>query len=120
MLESPLSSEQISKLKGTGKRGMLTKGDVLLALGEIKNAYGSAETMTLDVMGPSGKRKSEVSLFDMLGGRRRLMGEGQRRQVNGRQDGRAGEAIVRPGAETPDRRWDEQGNQARRAGHPPW
>ncbi|KAK6910836.1 hypothetical protein I203_104870 [Kwoniella mangroviensis CBS 8507] len=57
--ESPLTSEQISKLKGTGRHGMLTKGDVLLALGKVKNAYGSAEKLNLDVMGPSGKRASE-------------------------------------------------------------
>ncbi|OCF57616.1 pyruvate dehydrogenase X component [Kwoniella mangroviensis CBS 10435] len=59
--ESPLTSEQIHKLKGTGRHGMLTKGDVLLALGKVKNAYGSAEKLNLDVMGPSGKRASEVS-----------------------------------------------------------
>jgi hypothetical protein len=47
-------------MKGTGKRGMLTKGDVLLALGKVKNAWGSAEKLNMDVMGPSGKRKSEV------------------------------------------------------------
>lgn len=60
LLESSLTSEQISKLKGTGKGGMLTKGDVLVALGKIKNSWGSAEKLNLDVMGPSGKRKSEV------------------------------------------------------------
>ncbi|KAK1927287.1 pyruvate dehydrogenase protein x component mitochondrial precursor [Papiliotrema laurentii] len=59
LLESSLSTEEISKLKGTGKGGMLTKGDVLLALGKVKNAWGSAEKLNLDVMGPSGKRKSE-------------------------------------------------------------
>ena len=41
---------------------MLTKGDVLLALGRIKSAFGSAENMTLDIMGPSGRRASEVRL----------------------------------------------------------
>jgi hypothetical protein len=61
--ESSLSSEEISKLKGTGKGGMLTKGDVLVALGQLKNPWGSAEKLNLDVMGPSGKRKSEVSLY---------------------------------------------------------
>lgn len=59
LLESDLTSEQISKLKGTGKGGMLTKGDVLLALGKIQNAWGSAEKLNMDIMGPSGKRKSE-------------------------------------------------------------
>jgi hypothetical protein len=45
---------------------MLTKGDVLLAVGKIKNAYGSAEKLNLDIMGPSGKRKSEVSALRTL------------------------------------------------------
>ncbi|WRT68576.1 uncharacterized protein IL334_005554 [Kwoniella shivajii] len=57
--ESNLTSEQISKLKGSGRHGMLTKGDVLVALGKIKTAFGSAEKLNLDVMGPSGKRASE-------------------------------------------------------------
>jgi hypothetical protein len=59
--ESDLSPEQISKLKGTGKAGMLTKGDVLVALGKLKNPYGSAEKLNTDILGPSGKRASEVS-----------------------------------------------------------
>ena len=61
LLESDLSSAQISKLKGTGRGGMLTKGDVLVAMGKITNAYGSAEKLNMDVMGASGKRASEVS-----------------------------------------------------------
>lgn len=40
---------------------MLTKGDVLVAMGRIKSVYGSAEKLNLDVMGASGHRKSEVS-----------------------------------------------------------
>jgi len=51
------------KLKGTGKGGMLTKGDVLLALGKVKSAWGSAEKLNMDSMGASGKRKSEVGLL---------------------------------------------------------
>jgi hypothetical protein len=39
---------------------MLTKGDVLKAMGQIKSAYGSAEKMYNDPLGPSGKRASEV------------------------------------------------------------
>lgn len=39
---------------------MLTKGDVLKALGKIQNAYGSAEKLMTDHLGPSGKRASEV------------------------------------------------------------
>jgi hypothetical protein len=63
LISSDLTSDQISKLKGSGKNGMLTKGDVLKAMGKIKNAYGSAEKMYTDPLGPSGKRASEVSLF---------------------------------------------------------
>lgn len=40
---------------------MLTKGDVLKALGKVNNVYGSAEKLNLAVMGPSGVRKGEVS-----------------------------------------------------------
>lgn len=58
--ESSLSTEEMAKLKGTGRHGMLTKGDVLYALGKVKNCYGSAEKLNVDVMGPSGKRLSEV------------------------------------------------------------
>ncbi|RSH82283.1 hypothetical protein EHS25_005993 [Saitozyma podzolica] len=57
--ESDLSTSQISKLKGTGKDGMLTKGDVLVALGKLKNPFGSAEKLNTDILGPSGKRASE-------------------------------------------------------------
>jgi hypothetical protein len=62
LISSDLTSEQIKKLKGTGKNGMLTKGDVLKAMGKIKSAYGSAEKMYTDPLGPSGKRASEVCL----------------------------------------------------------
>lgn len=61
LIESDLTSEQIAKLKGTGRNGMLTKGDVLVAIGKIKNPYGSAEKLTTDLMGPSGKRASEAA-----------------------------------------------------------
>jgi hypothetical protein len=47
------------KLKGTGRKGMLTKGDVLFALGKIKVARGSAgklEAAAVEV------KKTEVSL----------------------------------------------------------
>ncbi|KAK4689160.1 hypothetical protein P7C73_g934, partial [Tremellales sp. Uapishka_1] len=60
LLESSLTSKEISKLKGTGKHGTLTKGDVLLATGKIKSAWGSAEKLNLDIMGPSGVRKGEA------------------------------------------------------------
>jgi hypothetical protein len=39
---------------------MLTKGDVLVALGKLKNPFGSAEKLNTDILGPSGKRASEV------------------------------------------------------------
>ena len=42
---------------------MLTKGDVLKAMGAVKSAYGSAEKLVTDILGPSGKRASEVSLL---------------------------------------------------------
>lgn len=59
LLESDLTTEQISKLKGTGRNGMLTKGDVLKATGKIQNAWGSAEKLSTDPLGPSGRRASE-------------------------------------------------------------
>jgi hypothetical protein len=37
---------------------MLTKGDVLVALGKLSNPYGSAEKLA-DPMGASGRRASE-------------------------------------------------------------
>jgi hypothetical protein len=66
LINSDLTPEQIMKLKGTGRGGMLTKGDVLLALGQIKNAYGSAEKMYTDPLGPSGRRASEVGYLRNL------------------------------------------------------
>jgi hypothetical protein len=63
LANSDLTSEQISKLKGTGKNGMLTKGDVLVALGKIKSVWGSAEKLNTDPLGASGRRASEVSLL---------------------------------------------------------
>lgn len=57
---SDLSSEQIESLKGTGKNGMLTKGDVLKALGKISSAWGTAEKLSTDKLGASGRRASEV------------------------------------------------------------
>ncbi|ORY35696.1 hypothetical protein BCR39DRAFT_511548 [Naematelia encephala] len=59
LLESDLSSEEIYKLKGSGLHGMLTKGDVLKAMGKIQNVWGSAEKLNLDILGPSGRRQSE-------------------------------------------------------------
>jgi hypothetical protein len=41
LAESNLSSAQISEIKGTGRNRMLTKGDVLAALGKISDAKGS-------------------------------------------------------------------------------
>ncbi|KAK0549830.1 pyridoxine biosynthesis protein [Tilletia horrida] len=37
------SDVDVSKIKGTGIRGMITKGDVLAFLGEVKDRLGSAE-----------------------------------------------------------------------------
>lgn len=46
---------------------MLTKGDVLVALGKLKNPFGSAEKLNTDILGPSGKRASEVGRVVSLG-----------------------------------------------------
>jgi hypothetical protein len=59
--ESNLSDEQVSKIKGTGRHGILTKGDILAAEGKIKSPYGSAASILEHPMGPSGKRANEVS-----------------------------------------------------------
>lgn len=56
---STLTSEQVAQIKPSGRHGMLTKGDVLAAMGKISNPYGSAEKMIKDPMGASGKRASE-------------------------------------------------------------
>lgn len=51
---------------------MLTKGDVLVALGKIKNAWGSAEKLSTDRLGPSGRRASEVSVTVLRAARSRM------------------------------------------------
>ncbi|KAJ9105281.1 hypothetical protein QFC21_001649 [Naganishia friedmannii] len=56
---SSLSADEISKLKGTGRNGMLTKGDVLFALGKIKDARGSAGKMAPTVIGLPAKQAAE-------------------------------------------------------------
>lgn len=61
LIESDLTQEQIDKIKPTGIHGMLTKGDVLFALGKISNPYGSAEKLLTDPILPGGRRASEVS-----------------------------------------------------------
>lgn len=48
-------------LKGTGRKGMLTKGDVLFALGKIKDARGSAANLGPVTMGVPAKKEGEVS-----------------------------------------------------------
>ncbi|KAL1405824.1 pyridoxine biosynthesis protein [Vanrija albida] len=59
LIESNLTPEQISKIKGTGLHGRITKGDVLAAEGKVKNPFGSAEKLVTDPIGPSGLRASE-------------------------------------------------------------
>lgn len=54
LLGSSLTTEQISALKGSGMRGALTKGDVLKAIGAIKNVWGSKEAETLETEGRKG------------------------------------------------------------------
>ncbi|KAJ9108090.1 hypothetical protein QFC19_002555 [Naganishia cerealis] len=62
LADSALSAEEISKLKGTGKHGMLTKGDVLFALGKIKDARGSAAKLAPTVIGvPTGSKQGGES-----------------------------------------------------------
>lgn len=41
LAEADLTPDQISAIKGTGRNRMLTKGDVLAALGKISDAKGS-------------------------------------------------------------------------------
>ncbi|KAJ9120802.1 hypothetical protein QFC22_002736 [Naganishia vaughanmartiniae] len=63
LFSSVIRLQEISKLKGTGRNGMLTKGDVLFALGKIKDARGSAGKMAPTVIGlPASKQEGEVSL----------------------------------------------------------
>lgn len=59
--ESSLSDEQVAKIKGTGRHGMLTQGDILAAEGKIKSPYGSAAGLIDNPMGASGKRANDVS-----------------------------------------------------------
>lgn len=61
LLETSLSDEAISKIKGTGRHGMLTKGDILAAEGKISSPFGSAAGFVDNPMGASGKRANEVS-----------------------------------------------------------
>lgn len=59
IMDEHVSPDKVSKMKGTGKHGILTRGDVLAALGKIPNPWGSAEKMMTDPVGPNGKRASE-------------------------------------------------------------
>ncbi|GHJ84126.1 hypothetical protein NliqN6_0528 [Naganishia liquefaciens] len=61
LADSSLTADEIAKLKGTGRHGMLTKGDVLFALGKIQHARGSAEKMVpTKVGGPDAKKAGET------------------------------------------------------------
>jgi len=53
LAEADLSPEQISAIKGTGRNRMLTKGDVLAALGKISHAKGSMKGIPKTVYGVS-------------------------------------------------------------------
>ncbi|ODN83617.1 hypothetical protein L202_01719 [Cryptococcus amylolentus CBS 6039] len=88
--ESSLTSEEISKLKGTGRHGMLTKGDVLVALGKIKNPYGSAEKLVTDAMGASGRRASENKLTEA----KNAPGEGGEKKKEAPLDGAALRRLI--------------------------
>ncbi len=57
-----MSRADIEKLakKGTGRHGMLTKGDVLFALGKAKSARGSASKLQVTKYGVEGQKSAEV------------------------------------------------------------
>lgn len=71
LAENSLTEEEISKIKGTGLHGMLTKGDVLAALGKISSPYGSAASILENPVGASGK---PAGVSTRRGGRREAEG----------------------------------------------
>jgi hypothetical protein len=64
--ESNLSQGQVDKIKGTGRHGMLTKGDVLFALGKIKDARGTAGKLGVTKYGVQGQKSAEVSCVALV------------------------------------------------------
>lgn len=66
--ENNVSSQDASKIKGTGVRGMLTKGDVLTFLGVVEKPTGSFKEVKNGISNLGGgspvkseAKKSEVS-----------------------------------------------------------
>lgn len=51
---SSLTPEQVKNLKGSGRDGYLTKGDVLKAMGKIATVWGTKEAETLEKAGKRG------------------------------------------------------------------
>ena len=119
LLESSLSPDQIYKLKGTGKGGMLTKGDVLLALGKVKNAWGSAEKLNLDIMGSSGRRLSEVCACEVWDERLMVVGEEFTKHHERFGEGE-GRGPGRPGTEKVDLIWNVESDGTGETYHPTW
>ncbi|CDZ96679.1 Dihydrolipoamide acetyltransferase [Phaffia rhodozyma] len=54
LLSSGLEPNVIKGLKGSGKNGTLTTGDVLVAMGKLKNVWGSVEAEKLEFDGRKG------------------------------------------------------------------
>lgn len=51
---SSLTPEQVKNLKGSGRDGYLTKGDVLKAMGKVATVWGTKEAETLEKAGKRG------------------------------------------------------------------
>lgn len=51
---SSLAPEVVAKLKGSGRAGYLTKGDVLKAMGKVPTVWGSKESEALEQAGKRG------------------------------------------------------------------
>lgn len=59
---SPPDLKKILSKPGSGRNKMLTKGDVLFALGKISDATGSAGKMGVTSYGVKGAKLAEVSV----------------------------------------------------------
>ncbi len=58
--ESNLSQSQIDKIKGSARHGMLTKGDVLFAMGKVQDPRGTASKLKATKYGVEGAKLNEV------------------------------------------------------------
>lgn len=61
LIESNLSQSQIDNIKASGRHGMLTKGDVLFALGKIQDSRGSAIKLKATKYGVDAKSIESTS-----------------------------------------------------------